>query len=190
MTDHGGPTHESDPQTNDATDAGTGDAQAAALMLAELVECFRRQKAMAERALSQLEEADWHRVLDDESNSIAVIVQHLAGNLRSRWRDFLTTDGEKPDRDRDGEFEDAGLDPDELMAQWEHGWAVALGSLDSLTTSDMTRTVTIRGEPHTVARAVARSLDHAAGHVGQVIMLAKHWRGAGWQTLTMPRRRR
>lgn len=162
----------------------------ATVLLEELVECFRRQKTMAERAIAQLEEGDWHRALDDESNSIAVIVQHLAGNLRSRWRDFLTTDGEKPDRDRDGEFEDAGLDPTELMAAWERGWAVAFGSLDALSADDLTRTVTIRGEPNSVARAIARSLDHTAGHVGQIIMLAKHWRGAQWSTLTIPRKRR
>lgn len=164
-------------------------ADAATLVLDELVECFRRQKTQAERALAQLEDSDWHRSLDGESNSIAVIVQHLAGNLRSRWRDFLTTDGEKPDRDRDGEFEDAGLGPAELMAAWERGWGVALDSLDALSVDDLTRTVTIRGEPHTVARAIARALDHAAGHVGQIILLAKHWRGARWQTLTIPRRR-
>lgn len=162
----------------------------AALLLEELVACFRRQKVMAERALAQLEPSDWRKSLDDESNSIAVIVQHLAGNLRSRWRDFLTTDGEKADRDRDGEFEDAGLGVAELMEAWERGWAVAFDSLDALSASDLVATVTIRGEPHTVARAIARSLDHAAGHVGQIIMLAKHWRGGEWQTLTIPRRRR
>jgi len=175
---------------SDGAEVGSQATRAAALVLDELVACFRRQKAMAERAMAQLEPEDWHRTLDAESNSIAVIVQHVAGNLRSRWRDFLTTDGEKADRDRDGEFEDAGRDAAALMEAWDQGWAVAFASLDALTERDVGRTVTIRGEPHTVARAVARSLDHAAGHVGQIILLAKHWRGAQWQTLTIPRRRR
>lgn len=163
---------------------------AAALVLAETVACFRRQKAMAEGAFAQLESGDWHRVLDPESNSIAVIVQHLAGNLRSRWRDVLTTDGEKADRDRDAEFEDAGSSAAELLAAWEHGWEVALKSLDALSTDDLSKTIAIRGEPHSVARALTRSLDHTAGHVGQIVMLAKHWRGEQWQTLSVPRRRR
>lgn len=162
----------------------------AALLLQETVACFRRQKALADRAMAQLADEDWHAALDPESNSIAVIVQHLAGNLRSRWRDFLTTDGEKPDRNRDGEFEDAGLTPAALLASWEDGWSVALASLDALSAEDLTKTVTIRGEPNSVAMAVVRALDHAAGHVGQIVMLAKHRRGAQWQTLTIPRRRR
>lgn len=162
----------------------------ASLLLRETVECFRRQKAMADRAMAQLHGEDWHAALDPESNSIAVIVQHVAGNLRSRWTDFLTTDGEKPDRDRDGEFEDASLDPTALKASWEEGWDVLFTSLTALSADDLTSTVTIRGEPNSVARAVVRALDHAAGHVGQIVMLAKHWRGEEWQTLSMPRRRR
>src|SRR5690606_18932250 len=105
---------------------------------------------------------DWHAALDADSNSIAVIVQHMAGNLRSRWRDFLTTDGEKPDRDRDGEFEDAGRQPSELLSAWEEGWAIAFATLDSLSAADLHRQVTIRGEPTSVAGALVRSLDHAA----------------------------
>lgn len=176
------------PGMSDFVSNGTSDS--ASLLLRETVSCFRRQKVLADRALAQLRDEDWHAALDAESNSIAVIVQHMAGNLRSRWRDFLTTDGEKADRDRDGEFEDAGLGPSELLAAWEGGWAIALASLDSLTAADLGKQVTIRGEPSSVAAAVVRSLDHAAGHVGQIIMLAKHRRGGQWQTLTMPRRRR
>ena len=174
---------------SDMTDA-TGPTDSATLLLRETVSCFRRQKALADRALAQLHAEDWHAALDAESNSIAVIVQHMAGNLRSRWRDFLTTDGEKPDRDRDGEFEDAGLEPAVLLAAWEDGWRVAFDSLDALSATDLSAQVTIRGEPTSVAAAVVRSLDHAAGHVGQLVMLAKHWRGEQWQTLTIPRRRR
>jgi len=162
----------------------------ASLLLRATVSSFRRQKSTADRALAQLREEDWHAALDQESNSIAVLVQHMAGNLRSRWRDFLTTDGEKPDRDRDAEFEDAGRQPSELRAAWEDGWSIALASLDSLTAVDLGKQVTIRGERSSVAEALVRSLDHAAGHVGQIIMLAKHWRGEQWQTLTLPRRRR
>lgn len=174
----------------DANSSTNSPDASAALLLQETVACFRRQKVMAERALAQVADEDWHATLDPESNSIAVIVQHMAGNLKSRWRDFLTTDGEKPDRDRDGEFEDAQRSPQELMAAWEEGWSTALASLDALTTADLTKTVTIRGEPNSVAMAVTRSLDHAAGHVGQIVMLAKHWRGDEWQTLSMPKRRR
>src|SRR5690606_10148495 len=123
------------PAMTDSTTGGdTHDS--AALLLSETVEDFRRQKGQADRALAQLADADWHATLGEESNSIAVIVQHLAGNLRSRWRDFLTTDGEKPDRDRDAEFEDAALSPADLLAQWEEGWRVALASLDALTVTD------------------------------------------------------
>jgi len=168
----------------------SGSNDSADLLLRETVASYRRQKALAERAFAQLHDRDWHAALDAESNSIAVIVQHMAGNLRSRWRDFLTTDGEKPDRDRDGEFEDAALEPAELLAAWEEGWAIALASLDALTTADLAATVTIRGEPTSAAAAVIRYLDHAAGHIGQIVMLAKHWRGEQWQTLSVPRRRR
>lgn len=174
--------------SDDAPSGGPNDN--ASLLLKETVSCFRRQKAMADRSFSQLRDEDWHASLDSESNSIAVLVQHMAGNLASRWRDFLTTDGEKPDRDRDGEFEDAGLEPAALLAAWEDGWRVAFDSLDALSATDLSAQVTIRGEPTSVAAAVVRSLDHAAGHVGQLVMLAKHWRGEQWQTLTIPRRRR
>lgn len=174
---------------SDMTD-DSGSTDSATLLLQETVSCFRRQKALADRALAQLHDEAWHAALDSESNSIAVIVQHMAGNLRSRWRDFLTTDGEKPDRDRDGEFEDAGLEPAALLAAWEEGWEIALASLDALTAADLASTITIRGEPTAVAASVVRSLDHAAGHIGQIVLLAKHWRGEQWQTLTIPRRRR
>lgn len=167
-------------------DAGSGVGE---LMLRQAVAAFRREKISAERAFAQLRAEDWHRSLDEESNSVAVIVQHLAGNLRSRWRDVLTSDGEKPDRDRDAEFVDAGAEPAALLAAWDEGWRTALASLDALTAADLVTTVTIRAEPLTVAQALMRSLAHTASHVGQIIMLAKHWRGPEWETLSIPRAR-
>lgn len=162
---------------------------AMSLFLSEIVEGYRAQKTMAERAMAQLEPREWHATIDPESNPISVIVRHLAGNLRSRWRDFLTTDGEKPDRDRDDEFEATALSPEALLADWNDGFGVALASLEALTPADLERTITIRGEPHGVVRAILRNYDHTAHHVGQIVMLAKHWRGERWQTLTIPKKR-
>jgi hypothetical protein len=151
---------------------------------------LRRQRALAERAFAQLEAADWHARLDVEGNSVAVVTRHLAGNLRSRWTDFLTTDGDKPDRDRDAEFAIDEAPPEALMALWDEGWDVALESLDALEPGDLARTVTIRGEPHSVVQAIVRSLDHTAQHVGQIVFLAKHLRGDAWQPLSIPTPRR
>ncbi len=162
---------------------------AMSLFLSEIVEGYRAQKTMAERAMAQLEPREWHATIDPESNPISVIVRHLAGNLRSRWRDFLTTDGEKPDRDRDDEFEATTLTPEALLADWDDGFGVALATLEALTPADLERTITIRGEPHNVVRAILRNYDHTAHHVGQIVMLAKHWRGERWQTLTIPKKR-
>lgn len=162
---------------------------AAALFLAEIVRGYEAQKALAERAMTQLDPEEWHATLDPEANPISVIVQHVAGNLRSRWRDFLATDGEKPDRDRDGEFEATSRPPEALMADWEDGFGVALASLRALTPADLERTITIRGEPHSVVRAILRNYDHTAHHVGQIVLLAKHWRGERWRTLSIPKKR-
>ena len=160
------------------------------LVLTEAIGEFRKYKEMAEKAMTQVgEEAFFHQV-DAESNSIAVIVKHLAGNLRSRWSDFLTTDGEKQDRDRDGEFVMEG--PDEkaaLQKKWDEAWAVALSALGALTPADLEREVRIRGEPHTVLRAINRNLTHLAYHVGQIVFLAKHEAAGAWQTLSIPRNR-
>lgn len=150
---------------------------------------YVRQKVMAEQAFAQLEYADWHATIDAESNSVAVLVRHLAGNLTSRFRDFLTTDGEKPDRDRDGEFEPTGMAPSELMAEWDAGWSVLLTALAELEEEDLAKTITIRGQEQPVMQALLRSYDHSGHHVGQIVMLAKHWRGAKWQTLSIPKRR-
>jgi hypothetical protein len=166
-----------------------GDLGPAELLLAEVVEGFRAQKRAGDAALAQLEDDDWQRRLDEESNSVAVLVRHLDGNMRSRWSEFLTSDGEKPTRQRDAEFEDATAAPDELLAIWERGWSAVFAAIEPLTPDDLARVVPIRGEPHSVARALLRQLTHYAQHVGQIVLLAKHLRGPAWRTLSIPRRR-
>jgi hypothetical protein len=126
--------------------------------------------------------------LDAEANSLAVIMKHMAGNMRSRWRDFLTSDGEKPDRHRDLEFEILSHeDRAEIFRQWEEGWQYLFGALEPLTTEDLGRSVTIRGEPHSVSQAIVRQLAHYAEHAGQIVFLAKHLRSSEWQSLSIPR---
>ena len=160
---------------------------AARLLLEETIAAFHRQKEHGEAALAQLDPEEWHVRLDPEANSIAIIVRHLAGNMRSRWREPVTTDGEKPDRDRDGEFVPPDQGPEALMAEWEEGWRVALDAVGALRVEDLERTLTIRGEAQSVARAVLRQSMHYAEHVGQIILLAKHLRGPRWRTLSIPR---
>ena len=175
--------------TDDAVARGVRESGPAELLLAEIVNGFRSQKRAGDAALDQLADDDWHHRLDGESNSIAVLVRHLDGNMRSRWSAFLASDGEKPTRERDAEFEDADVAPDELRRAWERGWTAVFAAIEPLTAADMTRLVTIRGEPHTVARALLRQLTHYAQHVGQIVLLAKHRRGSAWRTLSLPRRR-
>jgi uncharacterized damage-inducible protein DinB len=148
---------------------------------------FRYHKNLADRAVAQVADDDLHRALDPHTNSIAVIMKHVAGNLRSRWTDFLTTDGEKEWRNRDDEFVDSFTSREELLAAWERGWACVLESLAALTDEDFGRPVTVRGEPHSVALAVERSLAHTSYHVGQIVLLGRHWAGDKWETLTIPR---
>ena len=151
---------------------------------------LRRYKDMAERALAQVSDEDFFRQIDPESNSIAVIIKHLAGNMRSRWTDFLTTDGDKPDRDRDGEF--VMEQPDErktLEDRWNEGWRLTFLGLEALTPADMGKTVRMRGEAQTIVRALTRHIAHLTYHVGQIALLAKHFSGAHWQTLTIPKNR-
>lgn len=151
---------------------------------------FRRYRDLGARAMAQLPDPDLFRPLDDEGNSIAVLVKHLRGNMLSRWRDFLTTDGEKPDRDRDSEFElTAETDGETLRGWWDEGWDLAIVTLESLRPTDLDRTVAIRGEPHSVLQAILRQLTHAAYHVGQIVLLAKHARGEAWETLSIPKRK-
>jgi len=148
-------------------------------------------KTLGEQAIARLDEGDIAKSLDPESNSVAVLVQHIAGNMRSRWTDLLTTDGEKPDRNRDGEFESApGATKAQLMQRWEAGWRVLFAALDALKPDDLTRTVLIRGEALTVVDAINRQLAHYGQHVGQIVFLAKHLKWQTWKSLSMPRRRR
>jgi uncharacterized damage-inducible protein DinB len=152
------------------------------------INSFQTYKDLADRAMAQVNDEQFFAALDAESNSIAVIVKHVAGNLRSRWTDFLTTDGEKPDRDRDSEFEtDGSASRAALMDAWEEGWRVAFDSLKALKPDDLMRTVYIRSEPHSVVRAIGRQLTHGAYHVGQIVFLAKHFASGSWKTLTIPR---
>jgi|SRR3954470_24885557 hypothetical protein len=149
---------------------------------------FERMKTQAEKAMAQVSDDELFRTIDAESNSIATIVRHVGGNLRSRFTDFLISDGEKPDRRRDGEFETpAGLTRAAVMADWENGFAALFDSLKALTPEDLRRDVSIRGEKHSVVQALNRSLTHTASHVGQIVFLAKHLRGAEWRTLSIPR---
>ena len=149
---------------------------------------FRYYKKLADGAMAQITDEQLCESLDSEMNSVAVIVKHMAGNMRSRWTDFLTTDGEKPDRHRDFEFEEPPATRAALLAAWEAGWACLFGALQSLTDADLTRTITIRGEAHSVMQAINRQLAHYPHHVGQIVLLAKHFAGERWQTLSVPRR--
>jgi len=149
---------------------------------------FRYYKKLAEGAFAQISDEDFFRALDEESNSIAVNMKHLAGNMLSRWTDFLTTDGEKPERDRDMEFVmTPGTTKDAMLAYWERGWKCAFDAVEPLRPEDLMRTVKIRGQDHTVVQAINRQLAHYAYHVGQIVYLAKHFKSSDWQSLTVPR---
>jgi uncharacterized damage-inducible protein DinB len=150
---------------------------------------FRYYKNQAERAMAQVKDEQLEAVLDSEMNSIAVIVKHMAGNMRSRWTDFLTSDGEKPNRNRDDEFLDPPSTREELLGLWEEGWSHVFSALEPLSDNDMSRTVTIRGEAHSVMQAINRQMAHYAYHCGQIVMLAKHFKDDKWESLTVPRRK-
>ena len=152
------------------------------------VAIFRYYKRLAERAMEQVTEAQLFEALDDEANSIAVIVKHMAGNMRSRWTDFLTTDGEKPDRNRDSEFVDPPTTRAALMELWESGWACLFNAIEPLSDDDLTRTITIRGEAHSVMQAINRQVAHYPHHAGQIVLLAKHFCCGEWQSLSVPRK--
>ena len=149
---------------------------------------FAYYKKLAERAMEQVSDEHLFTALDDEGNSIAIIVKHMAGNMRSRWTGFLTTDGEKPNRDRDQEFE---LSPAttraDLTKWWEEGWARVFATIEALKPEDVMRKVTVRGEPHTVLQGINRQIAHYAHHTGQIVFLAKHIRSSKWKTLSIPR---
>jgi len=149
---------------------------------------FRGHKRMGESAMAQLRDEDFFVVLDPESNSVAILVKHLAGNMRSRFTDLLTTDGEKPDRFRDREFEvTLATTRADVMRWWEEGWSIVFSTIDTLKPEDVMHTVTIRSEPHTVLQAINRQIAHYAQHVGQIVFLAKHLRSSEWKTLSVPR---
>jgi hypothetical protein len=159
-------------------------------MLSDAIARFAELKRLGDGAMAQVDDAAFFARLDPDANAIAHLVKHVAGNQRSRWTNFLTEDGEKPDRDRDREFE---LDPEAdtraaLMARWEEGWAILFAELGALSAADLMRIVTIRHEPHTVVQCIQRQLGHYGYHVGQIVLLARHARGTAWTTLSVPRR--
>lgn len=158
--------------------------------LEDAVQTFRGYKKLADKALAQLKDDEFFVALDEEANSVGVIMKHMAGNMLSRWTDFLTADGEKPDRDRDLEFV---LSPEttkeELLAYWERGWRCVFDAVEPLRPEDVGRKVLIRGEEHTVVEAINRQLTHYAYHAGQIVFLAKHFRSAEWKSLSIPRNR-
>lgn len=148
---------------------------------------FQKTRQLCDRSIAQLSEAQLHTRLDAEANSVAMLMGHLAGNMRSRWTDFLTSDGEKPWRQRDAEFEPPALDHGALMASWQSGWQVLFDTLATLTDDDLTRTITIRGEGQSVLSALTRQLAHYAGHAYQIVLVAKHLKGDAWDVLSIPR---
>ena len=154
---------------------------------ADALQSFRNYKKLAERAIEQISEEEFFKTIDAEANSIAVIVKHIAGNLHSRWRDFLTSDGEKPDRNRDTEFEMIKDTRESLMQFWETCWQTLFDNIEPLTVEDFSRTVSIRGEPHTIVEAINRQLTHYSYHIGQIVFLAKHFKSSDWKTLSVPK---
>lgn len=156
--------------------------------LADAIDLLHHYKGLGEKAMAQCPADGFSRTLDPESNSIATIVKHLAGNMKSRFTDFLTSDGEKPWRDRDSEFEDPPASREEVLALWESGWACVFAALGSLSEADLGRTVTIRTEAHSVLQAIHRQVAHYSYHVGQIVFLSKHLGHEGWQAISVPRR--
>jgi Protein of unknown function (DUF1572) len=153
----------------------------------DAVRSFRSYKKLAERAIEQVSDEEFFATIDAEANSIAIIVKHIAGNLRSRWTEFLTSDGEKADRNRDTEFELIDDSRDSLMQFWEDGWRTLFVAIEPLTADDFSKTVTIRDEPHTIVEAINRQLTHYAYHIGQIVLLSKHFRSTEWKTLSVPK---
>jgi len=156
--------------------------------LQDVIVQLRKLKAQADKSIAQVTDEQLFATLDPESNSIAILMKHIAGNMRSRWTDFLTSDGEKPDRERDREFEAEAADSRAAVAaRWEDGWRLTLEAITALAPADLERTVRVRGEAHTVLEAINRQLMHYAAHVGQIVLLAKHLTGPAWRTLSIPR---
>jgi len=156
--------------------------------LTDALQTFRDYKTLAERAFAQISDEDFFKTIDPESNSIAVNMKHLAGNMLSRWTGFLTTDGEKPERNRDLEFVMLPkTTKDDMIAYWEQGWKCVFDAVEPLKPEDLMRTITIRGQDHTVIQAINRQVAHYAYHVGQIVYLAKHFKSSEWQSLSVPR---
>jgi hypothetical protein len=156
--------------------------------LEDSIAVLRHYKGLAERAMAQVADEQLFTELDRESNSIAITVKHMAGNMRSRFTGFLTSDGEKPDRNRDREFVvHADAKREEVLSSWEQNWQLVFETINSLQPDDLGRTVTIHGEPHSVLQAINRQVVHYAYHVGQIVYLAKHWKGAAWKSLSVPK---
>ena len=156
--------------------------------LTDALQTFRDYKTLAERAFAQISDEDFFKTIDPESNSIAVNMKHMAGNMFSRWTDFLTTDGEKPERDRDIEFVMLpGTTKDEMISYWNQGWTCVFDAVEPLQPEDLMRTIRIRGQDHTVMQAINRQIAHYAYHVGQIVYLAKHFKSSDWQSLSVPR---
>ena len=148
---------------------------------------FQKIKRLADKAIAQLDDHQVHVTIDPEANSVAILMRHMAGNMRSRWVNFLVEDGEKATRQRDDEFIDPAQTRAQLQAEWEHGWQCVFDALGPLTDADLLRTVVIRGEPHSVIKAMNRQISHYAGHAYQILLLAKHLLGPDWKTLSIPR---
>ncbi|HTZ49103.1 MAG TPA: DUF1572 family protein [Verrucomicrobiae bacterium] len=158
--------------------------------LKDSIDLFRFTKRLTERSMEQCPDDCLFRALDEESNSIAIIVKHMAGNMRSRWTDFLNSDGEKPDRNRDSEFEEPPKTRADVLALWEQGWKCVFDALEPLTDADLTRTITIRTEPHSVTQAINRQIAHYSYHFGQITFLSKHFaaKSGNWTAITVPRK--
>ena len=155
----------------------------------DALQSFRNYKKLAERAIEQVSDEEFFATIDEEANSIALIVKHIAGNLRSRWTDFLTTDGEKPDRNRDTEFEVIEDTRESLTKYWEDGWQILFDAIEPLSEEDFSKAVTIRGQPHSIVEAINRQLTHYSYHIGQIVLLAKHFRSSEWKTLSSAKNR-
>jgi hypothetical protein len=156
----------------------------------DAISSLKAAKKLADKAVAQMNDEELFVTLDEESNSVAVIMKHMAGNMFSRWTDFLTTDGEKPDRNRDMEFViESNTTKDDVLDYWERGWACVFAAIEPLTLEDFEKTVLIRGEPHTIVQAINRQLMHYSYHIGQIVYLAKHFRTTDWRSLSVPRNR-
>jgi uncharacterized damage-inducible protein DinB len=155
--------------------------------LADAITSFRNYKKLADKAIAQISDEEFFKQIDEESNSIAIIVKHIAGNQSSRWADFLTSDGEKEFRNRDSEFISKGDTRESLLEYWERGWATLFSAIEPLNAADFEKTITIRGQKHTICEAINRQLTHYSYHIGQIAFLAKHFRSKDWKTLSVPK---